>query len=246
MMETAKIFKLILDAGHGFETPGKRTIDGTMREWEFNNAVALLARELFKQYQNIDVQFTHDVSGKTDVPLKNRVDYANRWGADCFVSIHGNAYGSTWNDADGIETYVYPTKPKEAVELAAKVQKQLVAITGRDNRGVKTADFQVLRETHMTAILIECGFMTNKAEAELLKTNVYRAKCASAIVDAVVAQYGLQPKPVPKPPEVPKVPQAEKAGGYIVQAGYFSNRDNAINLVKQLEAKGFNAVIVEK
>lgn len=235
--------KIILDAGHGYNTPGKRSPDG-FREWEFNNETALLARELLNMYQNVEIQLTHDVSGKTDVSLDSRCAYANRWGADLFVSIHANAFGEGgWNESDGIETYIYTTKPKEAGELAAKVQKNLVGVTGRDNRGVKSANFQVLRDTEMTAILVECGFMTNKAEAELLKSKDYRVKCAKAIVDGIVAQYNLKAKPVPAQPK-PAAP-VKKAKGYTVQSGFFTNKDNAEALKKMLEAKGFDAIIKE-
>lgn len=235
--------KIILDAGHGYNTPGKRSPDG-FREWEFNNEVALMARELLKLYQNVDVQLSHDVSGKSDVDLKNRTDYANKWMADLFVSIHANAFGAGgWNDVDGIETFIHTSNPPEAGALAAKVQKNLVVATGRDNRGVKKANFHVLRETNMTAILVECGFMTNKAEVELLKSQAYRATCAKAIVEGIVQQYGLKLKPVPAPPK-PAAPLS-KSKGFTVQSGFFTNRDNAENLKKMLEAKGFEAIIKE-
>lgn len=243
-MEEIKKIKIVLDGGHGYNTPGKRTPDDSMREWEFNNETALMARELLNQYQNIEVQLSHDVSGKSDVPLLNRTEYANKWGADLFLSIHANAFGSGgWNDADGIETFIHPTKPEVAVELAVKIQKNLIAMTGRDNRGVKTANFVVLDKTKMTSVLVECGFMTNKAEAELLKTKAYRVKCAKAIVEGIVQQYDLKLKPVPAPPKPAAVIQ--KAKGFTVQSGFFTNRDNAENLKKMLEAKGFDAFVKE-
>lgn len=233
--------KVILDAGHGLGTRGKETPDG-MKEFEFNAEVAEIAKGMLAEYQNVQVHFTHDPTGKTDVSLDKRCEYANKIMADVFVSIHANAYGKGgWNAADGIETYVYPTKPQEALALATKVQKNLVAETGRDNRGVKTANFQVLRETKMTAILVECGFMTNKEEAALLKQRAYREKCAGSIVDGLVAQYSLKLKPQPKPKPKPKAKAAPK--GYFVQVGYFSNKDNAENLVELLDKKGFDAII---
>lgn len=189
-------FKIILDAGHGYNTPGKRTCDGKMHEWEFNNDVSLMVRELLKPYKNVEVTLTHDVTGKTDVPLANRTNFANRYGADLFVSIHANAAGNgkDWNEASGVETFVYNTKPEESMELAAKIQKNMTKATGLKDRGVKTADFHVLRETHMTAVLVECGFMSNQKEAELLKTKTHRSKCAKAIAEAIVQQYAFKGK----------------------------------------------------
>lgn len=242
-LDGSEILKVILDAGHGYNTAGKRTSDGSMREFEFNAEVAEIAKGMLNEYQNVQVHFTHDPTGKTDVSLDKRCEYANKIMADVFVSIHANAFGDgSWNNSDGIETYVYPTKPKEATALATKVQKNLIVQTGRDNRGVRTANFQVLRETKMTAILVECGFMTNKEEAALLKTRAYREKCARAIVDGLVAQYGLKLKPKPKPAPKPAAKPAP-AKGYFVQVGYFSNKDNAENLVELLDKKGFDAII---
>lgn len=183
--------KIVLDAGHALVTAGKQTPCG-MKEFEFNNAVANECKSLLEQYEGIEVLFVHDVSGKIDVPLPTRAKKANDWKADCYISIHANAAGSGWSDANGIETYVYTTKPKEALTLATAIQNQLIKETGLRNRGVKSANFQVLRETNMTAILAECGFMTNKNEAALLKSDDFRKKCSKAIVEGIAEQYKLK------------------------------------------------------
>jgi len=188
--------KIVIDAGHGPETPGKRSPDGSLREYQFNSVVArYVADALLRGYEGIEILMTHDDS--RDVPLKERTDRANAWKADLFVSIHANAAGDgvTWNSAQGIETYVYTSRPPDAVALANAVQRQLIRATGRPDRGVKSANFHVLRETKMTAILVECGFMTNRQECELLKSDEYRRKCASAIVAGIVETYGLKRKP---------------------------------------------------
>lgn len=186
--------KIVIDAGHGPETPGKRSPDGSLREYQFNSTVArYVADELLHEYEGVEILMTH--ADDRDVPLGERTDKANAWGADLFVSIHANAYGKgEWNDVRGIETYVYTTRPSAAVKLAEVVQRNLVRATERTNRGVKTANFHVLRETKMTAILVECGFMTNREECALLKKDEYRRKCSSAIVSAIVEVYGLKEK----------------------------------------------------
>ncbi|WP_081772860.1 N-acetylmuramoyl-L-alanine amidase, partial [Bacillus sp. EB01] len=178
--------KIMLDAGHGYSTAGKRSPSG-MREYEFNRAVAAYAREKLENYQNVTVYIAH--SDSRDVPLQERTDKANRLNVDAYISIHANAYQNSWNSANGIETYVYVTKPKEAYELALKVQKYLVNMTGRRNRGVKTADFHVLRETSMTSILCESGFYTNREEEALLRSYSYRKTVARAIVAGIADQY---------------------------------------------------------
>ncbi|RDI41041.1 N-acetylmuramoyl-L-alanine amidase [Falsibacillus pallidus] len=186
--------KLMLDAGHGYGTPGKSTPDG-FPEYAFNRKVAMYAKNLFETYEGIEVYLPH--SDYEDVPLSERTERANSLKMDCYVSIHANAFGdgSEWTSPEGIETYVYVTKPKEAMMLANAVQSKLVKETGRQNRGVKTANFHVLRETKMTAILVECGFMTNKIEGYLLQMDPYQQQCATAIAEAIASFYHLSNKP---------------------------------------------------
>lgn len=188
--------RVVLDAGHGPDTAGKRTPDGTLREFHFNVPVAQYAADLLKQYEEVEVMFTHEQG--SDVPLSTRTNKANAWGADLFVSIHANAAGDGgWSSARGIETYVHTNRPAAAVALANAVQRQLIKATNLADRGVKSANFQVLRETKMTAVLVECGFMTNREEAALLKSDGFRKVCAAAIVAGIEETYGLKLKVQP-------------------------------------------------
>ncbi|MDF2904244.1 MAG: N-acetylmuramoyl-L-alanine amidase CwlC [Bacillus sp. (in: firmicutes)] len=224
--------KIMLDAGHGYNTAGKASPDG-MREYEFNRACAAYAKAFLEGYQNVTVYYAH--SDQTDVPLQQRTNSANNLKVDFYVSIHANAYGTSWNNAGGIETYVYITKPPVALAAAQKIQNHLIAETGLQNRGVKTADFHVLRETNMDAVLVECGFMTNPEEIKLLRSEDYRRTCADAIVKGVAEQFGLAKKPTPVPPPTP----APSTGIYKVQVGAFKQRDNANSLAARLEKDGF-------
>ncbi|WP_210365339.1 N-acetylmuramoyl-L-alanine amidase [Bacillus sp. REN3] len=241
--------KIMLDAGHGRNTPGKRSPDG-LREFEFNSAVADYAKELLENYKNTTIYFAH--SNNEDVPLQARTDKANRLDVDIYVAIHANAFGTGgWNDAGGIETYVYPTKPAIAYQLAQKIQRNLVIATGLRNRGVKTADFHVLRETKMDAVLVECGFMTNPDEVKLLSSGTYRQTCAEAIAKALADQYRLKPKS-DKEAKTGSGTKQESTGGsstggsgrlYKVQAGAFKERKNAEAVAEQLRKAGFKAFI---
>lgn len=232
--------KIMLDAGHGYSTPGKRSFDG-MQEYEFTRLVAAYAKALLETYQNVTVYCAH--SDDRDVPLIERTDAANRLNVDAFISIHANAYGTTWNDANGIETYVFPTKPKEAYELAQKVQQQLVLLTGLGDRGVKTEDFHVLRETKMTAILTECGFYTNQHEVALMRTEAFQRTCAQAIVQGIADQYLLEKKAAAAIGTAPILDNKGQAI-YKIQAGVFSDRKNAEALVARLKIKGYDTFII--
>lgn len=188
--------KIMLDAGHGKNTAGKRTPDDSMREFEYNSVVAQIAKELFLEYEEVQVDFAHDLSGIIDVSLSNRVQKANKWSSDIYISIHANTSGDAWSNAVGIETFHHPNASNASKTLAKEVHGKLIQKTKRRDRGVKQANFQVLRETNMPSILVEGGFMTNKEEAQLLKSLYYRKLCAEAIVEAVAKTYNLKKKQV--------------------------------------------------
>jgi N-acetylmuramoyl-L-alanine amidase len=172
----------MIDAGHGPETAGKRSPDGLLREFSFNSAIADLVKHYLIE-EGFTVIFAHNAL--EDVPLPVRTKLANSLNVDAFVSIHANAFGSDWNSTNGIETFVYPTASKESMTLASLTQDALIVACNRANRGVKKANYAVLRETRMPAVLIECGFMTNREEAALLMSNAYRGQCARAIAFAL-------------------------------------------------------------
>jgi N-acetylmuramoyl-L-alanine amidase len=221
--------KIMLDAGHGPNTAGKRSPDGTLLEFQFNSAVADLCRDMLRKYKDVQTMFAH--IPHSDEPLLNRVRKANEWAADVYVSIHANALGdgSEWNEGKGIETYTYTSEPKEAKNLAIEVQGQLLRNTGRYNRGVKSANFFVLKYTHMTAILVECGFMTNKEECALLKSDKYRVQCAAAIVTGLVNFYKLE------------LTQENKEVQYIISG----EKHKMTALAEELSCRGFELHIIE-
>jgi N-acetylmuramoyl-L-alanine amidase len=185
--------KFMLDPGHDENTPGKGVAG--LKEFHFNQAVVERMIELLKGYENVDVLVSHDMYDGIDQSLKSRTDFANRLGVHCFVSVHANAASS--NAARGIETFVHPNAPKDTVNLGAVVHGELIRLTGMDNRGLKKADFHVIRETRMNAFLVECGFMTNAGDLAKLKDDGYRQLCAQALVNGLEKHYGLKKKVKP-------------------------------------------------
>lgn len=199
--------RFAIDAGHGLYTSGKRAPDDSMREFHFNSAVSNELTRILKNEYRQNVINPYDVTGETDTPLWQRVRRANDARADVYISIHANAYGSTWNDANGIETFVYEGGSQtKSLALAANVQTHLIRETGLRNRGVKKANFQVLRDTNMPAILVEGGFMTNRQELARLKDARFRKTVARAISLGIAATYNLKaviPAPAPAPAPTP-------------------------------------------
>lgn len=205
---------IMLDAGHGKDTAGKRSPDGSLREWYFNCDVAKRVEAKIKQYKDVVVHRLYDVDGR-DVPLSERTRKANSLkgsGENACVSIHANAFGSGgWNSANGIETFSYDGHSPNGDALAAVIQKHMIKATGRPSRGHKRANFHMVREPIMASALVECEFMTNKEGNELLKSDSYRETCADAIVDALVEHYSLKKGGVSKPASKPSAPSKAPA-----------------------------------
>src|SRR5690625_2761439 len=170
-----------------------------MKEFEFNVKVAEYLAEELRKYKNVEIMFTHDhPSGKRDVPLKERTDKANRWKADLFVSLHANAYGDgkSFNSAKGTSTFIHHIVPQRTIDIAQAIHRQLIKDLGRRDRGLKRANFHVLRETNMSAVLIEHAFMTNYEEAKLLRSDNFRKRCALATAKAIGSHYKLERKDI--------------------------------------------------
>lgn len=188
------LIKVALDDGHGNNTSGKRTPlfeDGSfMKENEFNDFVVNVTRKILEK-RGINVIYT--APEKTDTSLTTRVKRANDQKADIFVSAHANAFGSGWNDANGFETFIYSFQSKNSLKLAEYIQKECVKATKLKDRGIKTsADLYVLNSTKMPSVLIECGFMTNKKEAQLLKSMLYRYICSKAIAKGILKYFNME------------------------------------------------------
>ena len=231
--------KIALDAGHGVNTAGKRTPDGE-REWAFNNKVLLAAQKYLNEYEDVSILRLDDPTGKTDVPLNSRTNKANEWGADVLVSIHHNASTGKWGNWTGTETYIHASNPKGSRALATAVQSRLTKAYGLSNRGIKTANFHMLRESKMTAILTEGGFMDSRIDILKMRDDKVLDAAGKAIAEGVAEYLKLKKNPEPKPVSKPT------GKLYKVQIGAFSNKDNADKLATEAKKKGFNVYIVQE
>ncbi|MBJ6362081.1 N-acetylmuramoyl-L-alanine amidase [Paenibacillus sp. GCM10012307] len=246
------MIKIAIDAGHGPNTQGKRCPDDSMREYHFNSVTARYIAAALVEYDGVEVR-TSTFNDNEDVPINTRYKTANTWPADLFVSVHANAHGDSWNSANGIETLVDYRKPAQAVALANAVQRELIRATGLRDRGLQYRDdVGVLNYSNMTAILVECGFMTNREEAELLKSDAYRRKCAGAIVKGIVEFYGLKKKKGEEPDmsgQFKDVPAGHWAAGAIstaVDAGIIKGYADGTFKPEQPVTRAELAVIISR
>lgn len=185
--------KLIaIDDGHSPTTPGKRTptfpdTQTFMHENEFNRVVA--------EYLKINLErcgFKTLMVAPTDAdtPLNVRVDTANNANADFYISIHANALNGTWGKQEGVSTYHYPSSLKSK-KAASTIQNNMLWGTEQKDRGVLTAPFYVLKHTQMPAVLVECAFMDNLREANLLLSDVFRHECADEICRGICEYFDV-------------------------------------------------------
>ena len=158
---------ILIDPGHGGSDPGAivpQTAGALagLKEKELNLEISLkLWRLLWEKGFLVSLTRMSDI----DKSLAQRCEQANRLNAGFFISIHCNA--STNPEAEGIEAFHFPGSGL-GKSWAEKIINSLSAL-GRKIRGVKPADFYVLKHTRGPAVLVECGFLTNPQEANWLK-----------------------------------------------------------------------------
>ncbi len=177
---------VVIDAGHGGSDTGAVGPRGTT-EKSVALAVALKTEKILQ-----DEGFKIVMTRRTDIDvaapnasntaeLQARVNKAPAQ-ADIFISIHCNAFSNP--KSNGMETYYYGSSAK-AQKLAKLMNEELAKYGGLFNRGVKAANFYVLKHTKCPATLIEIGFITNPDEEKLLANEKYQNKLAGAIASAV-------------------------------------------------------------
>lgn len=185
--------RIALDAGHGYNTSGKRTPDDE-REWSFNNEVIIAAIDRLNTYKDVEILRLDDPTGKTDVSLKSRTDKANAWKADVLVSDHHNASKGVWHSGGGVETYIYHTASQTSKDVAKAIHKRVVEAMGLRDRGVKTADFHITREAKMASVLVEGGFMDSTTDIKAMRDKAKLKAQGIAIAEGIAEVFKLKPK----------------------------------------------------
>jgi N-acetylmuramoyl-L-alanine amidase len=194
---------ICLDPGHGGKDPGNRA--GSNEEKKYT---LLLAQELSAQLRAAGFKVVLTRSSDAFVDLPDRPAIARRRAADLFVSLHFNSTEEGRNEVKGTE--IFCCTPAGATStnargegdtrwvagnrndeknmlLAYQMQKACEKNLAIEDRGVKRARFQVLREATVPAILIEGGFMSHPAEARKIYDPAYRKQMAKAIVEGIQA-----------------------------------------------------------
>lgn len=171
--------KIVIDPGHGGFDAGAIGPTG-LNEKEVALAISLKAAKLLEENDH-QVILTRD--DDTFVTLHDRVNMANNSEAGLYVSVHSNA--AHRNKVGGIETYYAPNRRSDSYLFANIMQRSMLDHLGLTDRGVKSDNFYVIRNTEMPAVLLEIGFLSNKEEEQLLRETSFREKAAQSIAEGI-------------------------------------------------------------
>ena len=182
--------KVIIDAGHGGEDGGA-SVDGVL-EKDINLSIAEKIADMLtvsgcevKTVRDEDISVYSDdadtLREKKTSDLNNRVSLFNSDPANIAVSVHQNKFEQT--QYSGTQIF-YSTNDPNSLELAECIRTAVVMLIQRDNtRELKPAgdDIFILKEAQVPAVIVECGFLSNDAERELLIDDEYQKQLAYAI-----------------------------------------------------------------
>src|SRR6266576_2917435 len=181
--DTSKTFStVVVDAGHGGKDSGAYRRYGPPEKLVTLDVAERLNRNLRKSELKTVMTRSSDVF----IPLDERVNIENAQKNAVFVSIHFN--DSRRRGIRGFETYYHSSA---SFDLANRIQEKLMSIPHSANGGVHTANFRVLRNATCPAVLVECGYLSNRNEGNLARDWEYRELLADRIAEAIVEQrYG--------------------------------------------------------
>lgn len=188
--------KIFLDPGHGGSDSG--AVGNGLQEKDLTLKIATYARNyLENNYEDVNVQMSR--TGDSTISLSERTRRANNWGADIFVSVHINAGGGT-----GFESYVINRAGQSTRRLQDRIHPEIMKVLpGFRDRGQKQANFHVLRNSNMNAILTENLFIDTTRDANFLRSDANLKLLGEAHAIGIANYLGLTRIPVITDPETP-------------------------------------------
>lgn len=170
---------VVIDPGHGGPDVGA-TRNGVYEK----DIVLAMSKQLGRILQQMGYSVMYTRTEDIDLDLEPRVQMAENARASAFVSVHVNSLDASSSQVNGVETYHAPSASL-GKNLAELVHQQIIASTGANDRGVRSARFYVITKTSMPAILVETGFITNPSEASRLVDGNYQGRMAAAIAQGI-------------------------------------------------------------
>ncbi|OLS02255.1 N-acetylmuramoyl-L-alanine amidase [Tissierella creatinophila] len=225
------MISLCFDYGHGKSDPGA-LYKGRKEKDDVLKLGIAVAKEVRQHGINVDETRATDKS----MSLSERSSFERKGNYDYFISFHRNAFKP--EKANGVETFTFTKQTPKAKSLATRIQKNLVGV-GFVDRGVKRANFHVLRETRSPAVLIEVGFIDNTKDNGIFdsKFNEIVKAITKAILDEVGIKYAASSSK-------PTASSNSKETFYRVMAGSYKERSNAEAQMEKLKRAGFESTIM--
>lgn len=187
--DTSRSFRtVVIDAGHGGHDTGTTSRAAGAEK----NATLEVAQRLEEKLRLAGFRTVMTRTGDSFIPLDTRAAISNRQNNAIFVAIHFN--DSPKRGIRGVETYY---NSRVAIPLAEKIQESLCELS--PNRGVKHANFRVLRKNRYPAVLVECGFFSNPGEGSRCASAGYQDAIAARLAEGITAQRAGR-DPAPEPP----------------------------------------------
>ena len=190
---------IILDAGHGYPDGGAVANDNETLESDLNLDVVLKLQKYLEASGCTVLLTRSDENGIYDTDsdsirnkkisdMQNRVKIANNSNAEIFISIHMNKLPQ--NQYSGWQTF-YKNNDEVSKNIALSVQNSLNYFMGKENnRQIKSiSDIYLTKNVDIPLILIECGFLSNDEEKELLKSDVYQERIAWCIYAGLIDYF---------------------------------------------------------
>lgn len=185
---------VVIDAGHGGNDPGKVGVNGAL-EKDINLAIALkLEKDLTEQGINVVMTRTEDKglyeegdSNKKVRDMKNRLAIIEEARPVITVSIHQNSYPDA--SVSGVQVFYYKNSEKSKAAAEIMQEQMISTLKPKKERVAKdNSSYYLLKKTSVPIIIVECAFMSNPTEAELLTTEEYQEKVAWAVYMGIM-QY---------------------------------------------------------
>ena len=190
--KTVEKMKVLIDAGHGGDDPGKVSSDGT-KEKDLNLAIATKLGTYLKK-QGLEVYYTRQkddglyspgASNKKVQDMQNRCAVVENVNPNFMISIHQNSFSD--GQVHGAQVFYYATS-EESKLLGESLQQSLVShVDPKNHRKAKANEsYYILKKTKCPSVIVECGFLSNAEECKKLKTDAYQRKIVEAIYQGIL------------------------------------------------------------
>ena len=226
--------KVFISIGHGGDDPG--AVANGFKEKDLNMSIATACVTELKRH---GIEVLQNRTTDVNTTSAQDISACERFNPDLAVDIHNNAGGG-----DGAEVF-HHYGGGTGKTLANNILDEIVKI-GQNSRGAKTRRrsdgkdyYYFIREISAPSVLVECAFVDNKKDIEVIDTATEQKAMGVAIAKGIMKTLGIEYK------EATQKPESTSTGKiYRVQVGAYSQKENAEAMLKKLKAAGYDAFIV--